>query len=110
MGLFGMTVFMTAQRRKEIGVRKVIGASVSGLMVLLTKDFLKLILIALLIASPVAWWTMNSWLDGYAYRIKISSWIFPVTGILVTVIALFTMSTYAFKAAVANPVKALRTN
>ena len=109
LGLFGLSLFATAQRFKEIGVRKVLGASVSNIVLLLSKDFIKLVLIAFLIASPVAWFVMNSWLKDFAYRINISVWIFIAAGLLAVAIALATISFQAIKAAIANPVKSLRT-
>jgi putative ABC transport system permease protein len=109
LGLFGLATFSAEQRKKEIGVRKVLGASVSGIVQLLSKEFLKLVGISILIATPVAWWAMNKWLQGFAYRINISWWIFVVAGIMALLIALLTVSFQAIKAAVANPVKSLRT-
>jgi len=109
MGLFGMTVFMTEQRRKEIGIRKVIGATVTSLITLLLKDFLKLVLIAFVIASPVAWWCMNNWLHDYAYRINISGWVFFAAGSIAFTLAIISMSVQTIKSATANPVKSLRT-
>jgi len=109
LGLLGLSLFATAQRTKEIGVRKVLGASVSNIVVLLSKDFIKLVLIAFLIASPVAWYIMHNWLNDFAYRINISWWIFFAAGLLAVVIALATISFQAIKAAVTNPVKSLRT-
>lgn len=109
MGLFGMTVFMTEQRRKEIGIRKVMGASVSGLVVLIAKDFLKLVAIAFAIASPVGWWCMNNWLHDYAYRVNISGWVFFAAGSITFALAILSMSLQTIKSATANPVKALRT-
>ncbi|MEO8150787.1 MAG: ABC transporter permease [Bacteroidia bacterium] len=109
LGLFGLASFMTQQRVKEIGIRKVLGASVSGIVSLLSKDFLKLILIAALIAFPVAWFAMQKWLQDFAYRIQINWWIFLVAALSALVIALLTISFQAIKAAIANPVKSLRT-
>lgn len=109
LGLLGLSLFATAQRTKEIGVRKVLGASVSNIVVLLSKDFIKLVLIAFLIASPVAWYIMHNWLNDFAYRINISWWIFFAAGLLAVMIALITISFQAIRAAVANPVKSLRT-
>jgi putative ABC transport system permease protein len=109
LGLLGLSLFATAQRTKEIGVRKVLGASVSNIVVLLSKDFIKLVLIAFLIASPVAWYIMHNWLNDFAYRINISWWIFIAAGLLAVAIALTTISFQAIKAAIANPVKSLRT-
>ncbi len=109
LGLFGLAAYTAERRKKEIGVRKVLGASVSGLTILLSKDFLKLIGIACLVSFPVAWWMMNSWLQTYKYRIEISWWIFIAAGIISILIALLTISFQSIKAALANPVKSLRT-
>ena len=109
LGLFGLSLFATAQRTKEVGVRKVLGASVSNIVVLLSKDFIKLVIVAFIIASPVAWFVMHNWLQDFAYRIHISWWVFALAGILSVFIALATISFQAIKAAVANPVKSLRT-
>ena len=109
LGLLGLSLFSTMQRTKEIGVRKVLGASVINIVALLSKDFIKLVIIAFVIASPVAWWIMHSWLQDFAYRINISGWIFLGAGILAIIIALGTISFQAIKAAIANPVKSLRT-
>lgn len=109
MGLFGLTAFMIEQRTKEIGIRKVIGASVTNIVTLLSKDFVRLVLIAFIIAVPVAWYFMNKWLQDFAYRVEIGWWIFGVAGLLAVCIALFTVSFQAIKAAIANPVKSLRT-
>ena len=109
LGLLGLSLFATIQRTKEIGVRKVLGASVSNIVMLLSKDFIKLVIVAFVIASPVAWYIMHNWLRDFAYRINISWWFFLVAGMLAVVIALGTISFQAIKAAVANPVKSLRT-
>jgi putative ABC transport system permease protein len=109
LGLLGLSLFATAQRTKEIGVRKVLGASISNILVLLSKDFIKLVLIASVIAFPVAWWIMHKWLQDFAYRINISWWIFLGAALLSIIIALGTISFQAFRAAVANPVRSLRT-
>jgi putative ABC transport system permease protein len=109
LGLLGLSLFATAQRTKEIGVRKVLGASVSNILVLISKDFIKLVLMASVIAFPVAWWIMHKWLQDFAYRINISWWIFLGAGLLAVIIALATISFQAIRAAVANPVKSLRT-
>ena len=109
LGLFGLAAFTAQKRRKEIGIRKVIGASVNNIAVMLSKDFLRLIVISLLIAFPLAWWLMNNWLQSYAYRIKIEPFVFIISGASVILITLITISFQAIKAAVANPVKSLRT-
>jgi putative ABC transport system permease protein len=109
LGLLGLSLFATAQRTKEIGVRKVLGASVSNIVLLLSKDFIQLVVIAFIIASPIAWFVMHQWLQDFAYRINIEWWVFAIAGILAVAIALATISFQAIKAAVANPVKSLRT-
>jgi putative ABC transport system permease protein len=108
LGLFGLAAFSAEQRNKEIGIRKVLGASVTGIVELLSKDFLKLVLIAFLIAIPISWWAMNKWLQGFAFRIQISWWMFAIAGFATVLIALFTVSSQAIKAALSNPVKSLR--
>jgi putative ABC transport system permease protein len=108
LGLFGLATFTAQRRTKEIGIRKVVGASVFQITALLSKDFLKLVLIAFLIATPVAWFAMNKWLEDFAYRINISVWIFIWAGICALLIALLTISYQSIKAAIANPVKSLR--
>jgi putative ABC transport system permease protein len=105
----GLSLFSTAQRTKEIGVRKVLGATISNIVVLLSKDFVKLVVIAFLIASPAAWFIMHTWLQNFAYRIDMSWWIFIGAGVLSILIALGTVSSLAVKAAVTNPIKNLRT-
>ncbi|MEJ7679076.1 MAG: FtsX-like permease family protein [Segetibacter sp.] len=109
LGLLGLSLVATTQRIKEIGVRKVLGASVLNIVMLLSKDFIKLIIVAFVIASPIAWYIMHKWLQDFSYRIEISWWIFFVAGLLAVLIALTTVSFQAVKAAVANPVKSLRT-
>ncbi len=109
LGLFGLAAFTIEQRTKEIGIRKVLGASVAGIASLLTREFLKLVLIALVVASPLAWWVMNNWLQDFAYRINIGWWMFLLAGLGAVLIAMITVSFQAIKAAVANPVKSLRT-
>ena len=109
LGLFGLATYAAEQRIKEIGIRKVLGASVGSIVTMLSKDFLRLVLIAALIAFPVAWWAMNKWLQDFAYRINISWWMFILAGLAAMLIALFTISFQAIKAAIANPVKSLRT-
>jgi putative ABC transport system permease protein len=108
LGLFGLATYAAEQRIKEIGIRKVLGASVSGIVTLLSKDFLKLVLIAALIAFPVAWWAMSTWLRDFAYRIDIGWWVFVLAGALALIIAFVTVSFQAIRAAVSNPVKSLR--
>ena len=109
LGLFGLATFSAEQRFKEIGVRKVLGASVTGIVTLLSKDFLKLVAVSIAIASPIAWWVMNKWLLDFAYRKNISWTVFVITSIAALFIALFTVSFQAIRAAVSNPVKSLRT-
>jgi len=109
LGLFGLAMFTAEQRTKEIGIRKVLGASVAGIVNLLSIDFLKLVLVAVVLATPVAWWAMNKWLMDFAYRIDISWWMFALAAVTALLIALFTVSFQAIKAAIANPVKSLRT-
>ncbi|CAM3459676.1 ABC transporter permease [Aequorivita lipolytica] len=109
LGLFGLAAYTAEQRKKEIGVRKVLGASVRNLVGLLSKDFLKLVVISCIISFPLAWWIMKDWLQDYEYRIDIGWWVFAVAGILAVLIALITVSFQAIKAAIANPVKSLRT-
>jgi len=102
-------VTLTAyQRTKEIGIRKVLGSSVSDVVVLLSKDYLKLIGLAILISIPIAWWAMHKWLENFAYRIEIKWWMFLVTGMVTILIALSAVSFRAIKAAMANPVNSLR--
>lgn len=108
LGLFGLVALAAANRTKEIGIRKVLGASVAGLTGLLAKDFLKLILLAILIASPVAWWAMNKWLADFAYRIDIQWWMFVAAALAAVSIALLTVGYQSVKASLANPVKSLR--
>ena len=108
LGLFGLAAFTAEQRTKEIGVRKVLGASVSSIVTLLSKDFLKLVLIAIVIASPIAWYAMNHWLRDFAYKIAIDWWMFAGAGLLAVAIALLTVSFQSVKAALMNPVKSLR--
>jgi len=109
MGLFGLATLTVVRRTREIGIRKVLGASVSSVVRLLSKEFLVLVIIAALIAFPLGWWAMNKWLEDFAYRIHIEWWVFPVAGIAALIIALLTVSFQAIKAALANPVKSLRT-
>ena len=108
LGLFGLATYAAQQRIKEIGVRKVLGASVTGLVSLLSKDFLKLVLIADCIAFPIAWWAGNRWLQEYAYHIDIKWWFFIAAGLFAMLIALLTVSYQAIRAARTNPVTNLR--
>ncbi|MBK7871014.1 MAG: ABC transporter permease [Saprospiraceae bacterium] len=108
LGLFGLAAFTAERRTKEIGIRKVLGASVSSIVTLLSKEFLLLVTIAFLIATPIAWYGANRWLEGFAYRIPIQWWVFAIAGILALAIALFTISFQAIRAAVANPVESLK--
>ena len=109
LGLLGLVMFTAEQRTKEIGVRKVLGASTVSVFVLFSKDFLTLVLIAFVIASPVAWWSMQSWITNFAYHIQIGWWVFLIAGLMSVLIALVTISFQAFKVAMANPTKSLRT-
>ena len=108
LGLFGLAAFAAEQRTKEIGIRKVLGASVAGITGLLAKDFLKLVVFAIVIAAPIAWWSMNKWLQDFAYRIEIQWWVFLLAGAGAIVIAFLTVSFQSVKAGLANPVKSLR--
>ncbi|MEP7144037.1 MAG: ABC transporter permease [Ferruginibacter sp.] len=109
IGLFGLAAYTAERRTKEIGIRKVLGASVTNMITLLSKDFLRLVVLSSIIAFPLAWWVMSKWLQDFSYRINISWWVFAVAGALAVIIALFTVSFQAVKAAIANPVKSLRT-
>jgi len=109
LGLFGLATYTAEARIKEIGIRKVLGASVAGITTLLSKDFLQLVAIACAVAFPVAWWIMHNWLQHYEYRIAITWWIFLAAGVSAILIAIITISFQAIKAAIANPVKSLRT-
>jgi putative ABC transport system permease protein len=108
LGLFGLASFTAEQRTKEIGIRKVLGASIHGLVSLLSKEFIKLVAIAILIATPIAWYFMQNWLEDFVYRISLTWWVFAVAGVAALMIALLTVSFQAIKAAIANPVKSLR--
>ena len=108
LGLFGLAAFTIEQRTKEIGIRKVLGASLSSINQLLSKDFLKLVILAIAIASPIAWWAMHKWLEGFAYRITIQWWVFAAAGLSAIIISVITVSYHAIRAAVANPVNSLR--
>ena len=108
LGLFGLASFSAEQKKKEIGIRKVLGASVSGIVWLLSKDFIKLVIVLFVIATPVAWWAMDKWLQNFAYRISVTWWMFAIAGPTAIFITLLTVSFQAIKAAMANPVKSLR--
>ena len=105
LGFIWVAAYTAERRTKEIGIRKVLGASVSGITALLSKDFLQLVAISCVVAFPVAWWMMHNWLQNYEYRIEISWWIFLAAGISAILIALITISFQSIKAAIANPVK-----
>lgn len=109
LGLFGLATFIAEQRTKEVGVRKVLGATVTGMTTLLSKDFVKLVALAIFIAMPIAYYIMNKWLQGFAFRIEMQWWIFALSGLIAVVIAVMTVSYQAIKAATANPIKSLRT-
>ena len=109
LGLFGLSAFTAEKKTKEIGIRKVLGASIFGITTLLSKDFLKLVCIAIIIGCPIAWWTMNKWIENFAYRISISWWMFVAAGVIAIMIAFMTVSYQSVRAALANPVKSLRT-
>jgi putative ABC transport system permease protein len=104
-----LVTYAAEQRIKEIGIRKVLGAKIGEIVTMIAKDFLKLVLISSVVAFPVAWWAMNKWLQSFAYRINISWWVFGLAGLLTIAIALITVSFQAIRAAIANPVKSLRT-
>ncbi len=108
LGLFGLITYAAEQRTKEIGIRKVLGASVGSIAGMLSKDFLKLVIISWLIAFPIAWYAMNKWLQDFAYRISISWWVFAGAGIFALIIALLTISSQAIRAATANPAKSIK--
>jgi len=109
LGLFGLAAFSAEQRNKEIGIRKVLGASVTGIVTLLSKDFLILVTISFVLATPIAWFAMNKWLEAFVYKVPLSWWMFALAGLLAVLIALFTISFQAIKAALTNPVKSLKT-
>jgi putative ABC transport system permease protein len=109
LGLFGLATLAVARRTKEIGVRKVLGASVLSIVNLLAQDFLKLVGVAILIASPLAWWAMRQWLQSFAYKIDVHWWVFALAGLLAVGVAFLTVSFQSVKAALTNPVKSLKT-
>jgi putative ABC transport system permease protein len=106
--LFGLATFTAEQRRKEIGVRKVLGASIASIIALISTGFLKLVLIAILIASPITWYITDQWLQHFAYRIDVEWWVFALAGLASTGIAIITISFQSIKAATVNPVKSLK--
>ena len=108
-GLMGLSAYNILQRTKEIGIRKVMGASVGHVLYILSKQFLLLVIVAFALAIPVTWWVMHNWLQDFAYRINIKWWVFGVAGIVALLIAIVTISMQAIRAALANPVKSLRT-
>ena len=109
LGLFGLAAFTAQQRVKEIGIRKVLGATVTSIAFMLSKDFVKLVLIAICIATPIAWYAMNKWLEGFAYRVSVEAWVFVLAAVVAMAIAIVTVSIQAIKAGMANPVKSLKT-
>jgi len=109
IGLFGLASYSTLQRTKEISIRKVLGAMPRNIIMILSKDFLILVVIASLIAFPIAWWAMYKWLQNFSYRVDISWWIFLSAGLIAAMIAMLTISYQAIKAAIANPVNSLKT-
>jgi len=109
MGLFGLITFTVEQRNREIGIRKVLGASVSELTALVSKDLLVLVLVSCIISFPVAWWGMNKWLESFAYRTSLHWWVFILAGLMALLLAFITISIQSIRAALANPVKSMRT-
>ncbi|MEL6945008.1 MAG: FtsX-like permease family protein, partial [Bacteroidota bacterium] len=108
LGLFGLSIFTAQKRQKEIGIRKVLGANVRQIVELLSKDFMSLVLVTFIIATPIAWYLMNQWLDNFTFRIDLKWWVFALTGILAISIAFLTVSFQSVKTALANPVESLR--
>ena len=109
LGLYGLVAFMAAQKTKEIGIRKVLGSSVAQVLWLFGKEFSRLIIIAFVVAAPLAWWAMHAWLQDYKFRINISIWFFVIAVLITFIVAAITVGYQATKAALANPVKSLRT-
>ena len=109
LGLFALTAYTMVRRTKEIGIRKVLGATVPDILTLVSKDFLKLIIIALVIASPIAWYAINKWLEDFAYKVDVQWWVFALAGFATLLIAFVTISLQAIRTAMTNPVKNLRT-
>ena len=108
LGLFGLAAYTAQVKTKEIGIRKVLGATVANIMQLLAKDFISLVFISLVIAVPIGWWAMHAWLQDFVFRINISWWIFVLAGFIAILIAMLTVSMHALRAALANPVKSLK--
>ena len=108
LGLFGLSAYTAQQRTKEIGIRKILGASVLGVTRLLSKEFLKLVLLAIAVSIPIAWYAMNEWLQNFAYHVELHAWMFVLSGLVAVLIALFTVSFQSIKAALTNPVNSLR--
>jgi ABC-type antimicrobial peptide transport system permease subunit len=108
MGLLAMVILIVTQRTKEIGIRKVLGASIGSIVSMLSRDFLKLVALSIIIAFPIAWLAMSKWLENYAYRIELAWWVFVIAGLLATIIAFATISIQTIRAAISNPVKSLR--
>ena len=108
LGLLGLATYTAEQRTKEIGIRKVLGANIGSIVGLLSKDFIKLVLVAIVIATPLSWFAMNKWLEGFAYQVPIHWWIFGIAGLLSILMALFTISFQSVKAALMNPVNSLK--
>lgn len=109
LGLFALSAFIVEQRTREIGIRKVLGATVSGITTMLSMNFIKLVTLSIIIATPVAYWAMTKWLQDYAFRISISWWMVAMAGFAAMIIALFTICFHSIKAALMNPVKSIRT-
>ena len=108
LGLFGLSTLLTHQRAKEIAIRKVMGASVANILSMLARDFVRLVLIATALAAPVAWYSMRQWLQGFAYKVELSWWLFILTWVLATILALLTIGMQSLKAASRNPVRSLQ--
>jgi putative ABC transport system permease protein len=108
LGLFGLSAFVNEQKVKEVGIRKTLGASVLNILIMLTKDFSRWVLLANIIAWPIAWYIMNTWMQNFVNRVDINWWVFALAGTLTLLIALFTVSWQAIRAATANPIEALR--
>lgn len=108
LGLFGLATYTAEIRTKEIGIRKVLGAEVSSIVALLSKDFIKLVLVAIVLATPVTWYAMNQWLEGFAYKATIGWWVYLSAGMLAVIVAMVTISSQAVRAALVDPVKSLK--